>query len=69
VHAFTELRVDGEGKKAVFQAAGVSYVQRVGDEDVASEEGACQACEMPRTIRQPSYMAPTIWFFMVDGQT
>lgn len=30
VHAFTELRVDGEGKKAVFQAAGVSYVQMVG---------------------------------------
>ncbi|EKM56024.1 uncharacterized protein PHACADRAFT_122127 [Phanerochaete carnosa HHB-10118-sp] len=50
VYAFTELRVNDNGSKAVFQAAGVNYVYDVKDETVAA---------VPVLDKQAAYFSPS----------
>ncbi|EGN96264.1 hypothetical protein SERLA73DRAFT_94359 [Serpula lacrymans var. lacrymans S7.3] len=38
VHAFKELRVDYKGKRAIFQAAGITYIQEVGHDTSIAEK-------------------------------
>ncbi|OSX64767.1 hypothetical protein POSPLADRAFT_1166862 [Postia placenta MAD-698-R-SB12] len=58
VHAFTELRVDTEGTRAVFQAAGATYVQDVGRD-------APQAQPVPVLDPSAPYYSPA---FVVNAE-
>ncbi|KAG6881665.1 hypothetical protein C0992_000494, partial [Termitomyces sp. T32_za158] len=50
VRAFKELRVDEKGDKAVFQAAGITYVQKVGEESIT---------KVPVLYESAPYYSPT----------
>lgn len=58
VHAFTELRVDTEGKRAVFQGSGATYVQDVG-------EDAPRAYKVPTLHPNAPYYSPA---FVVNAE-
>ncbi|RDB24015.1 hypothetical protein Hypma_008641 [Hypsizygus marmoreus] len=51
VHAFKDLRVDDTGDKVVFQAAGVTYLQKVGTKDVT---------RVPTLNQSAPYYSPTL---------
>ncbi|KZT73997.1 hypothetical protein DAEQUDRAFT_761464 [Daedalea quercina L-15889] len=58
VHAFTELRVDTAGERAVFQGSGATYVQYVG-------EDAPQAERVPALYPDAPYYSPA---FVVNAE-
>lgn len=58
VHAFTELRVDTKGERAVFQASGATYVQEVG-------EDASKAYRVPALHPDAPYYSPA---FVVNAE-